>query len=116
MGDGQGRKDINILKDSTTQPILSQVNSSSSNLIDEVCTYSLEIPWTDDSGIRKEMDDLYCLFAYSSNLEPCRTDAIQVTFSGTGIIKSNVYCVFVPCDDIHLVYSMHVYLSFDPAY
>ena len=80
-GNGQDKENLRILDDPAIRQYLSIVNFTSTN---ESCRYSVDISWTEDKVIRRELDSLYCVFIYDGTYsESCRTVIVPVKFTDT---------------------------------
>lgn len=64
------------------QPSIKQILSNDAHIISgDNCTYLLNISWTEDDQIRNMVNSIYCKVVYH-NRDPCRTEAISITFTG----------------------------------
>ena len=68
-----------------------EVSITQSNLFDDIvhftsnhtsCLYSLDISWTNNEKLRRNLSSIQCVFSYSTTTNPCTTDVVTVSFLG----------------------------------
>lgn len=90
---------VDIFTEVTLQGIVNKdsLNCSSSAVL---CYMAFNISWTDNLDIRESLDQLQCVFIYTTGSMFCKTDNLTIVFSGKYNYSINVlYWV------IHFIYS-----------
>ena len=73
--------DIDILDSGIFSSVVSSSVKFTSSRDNRTCSHSIDVSWSDNANIRKELDSVLCVFVFKGGIS-CKTENVSLVFSG----------------------------------